>query len=254
MFTVPAMPHHEVPQLVELRFNKLRKTQTYLNSISIVIRAGQLSIKRTVQYQKASVFDITNITVPFLSKFHGNITTIEIKVQYRILNGIRHGKEVRPIMVIYSQDKDFLKSIYSSYSSLTSEHEQNLSSRPKRSASGTKTGRKRKRNKWKTNEICKLHKFKVDFDLIGWGPWIVHPKKFNARVCYGQCPAPITPEYTPTNHAMLQTLMRMKRPLSAPEPCCVPTKLRPLSMLYYEYDDIVVRHHQDMIAAECGCR
>ena len=259
LFAIPYLPTQERPQLAELRFNQLHHAQTYRKVTLIVKRNGlhrKKSFKKTLGYSKAGVLDITNITVPFLLKFHGNLT-LKIKVQYK--NPYRVDKvnsEISdPILVIYSQDKDFLKTFYSSYSSLTSQREETVSnSRTKRSSEGKKTGRKRKKNKWKPNEICKLHKFKVDFDLIGWGPWIVHPKKFNAKVCFGQCPAPVTHEYTPTNHAMLQTLMRMKRPLSAPEPCCVPTKLRPLSMLYYEYDDVVVRHHQDMIATECGCR
>ncbi|ESO89077.1 hypothetical protein LOTGIDRAFT_106360, partial [Lottia gigantea] len=94
----------------------------------------------------------------------------------------------------------------------------------------------------------------VDFNSIGWGQWIIHPKKFNARFCYGECASPIDVKYKPTNHAMLQTLMRSKRKNSAPPACCVPTKLNPLSMLYYEFDEIVVRHHEEMIASECGCR
>ena len=259
MFTIPALPIRERPQLMELRFNQPHKTQTY-RKITLLVKTNELqrekSFKKILRNQRSDVLDITNITVPFVFKFHGNLT-IKIKVQYSKQYKIENlnSRVAEPILVIYSQDKEFLKTFYNSYPKLTSQHEDNLlDSRSKRSARSTKTGRKRKKNKWKPNDICKLHKFKVDFDLIGWGPWIVHPKKFNARVCFGQCPAPITHEYTPTNHAMLQTLMRMKRPLSAPEPCCVPTKLRPLSMLYYEYDDIVVRHHQDMIAAECGCR
>lgn len=215
-------------------------------------------IRKRFPYRKDGILDITNITIPFLQQFHGNIS-IELKVNQKSAMVSHRHKRTRvsekPVLVIYSQDKNFLKTVYDSYASSTSQHtEKLLKLRTKRASHTKKTDRKRKKNKWKPGEVCKLHKFKVDFDLIGWGPWIVHPKKFNARVCFGQCPAPITHEFTPTNHAMLQTLMRMKRPLSAPEPCCVPTKLRPLSMLYFEYDDIVVRHHQDMIAAECGCR
>lgn len=118
--------------------------------------------------------------------------------------------------------------------------------------------RNRVNKKWSPKssqkENCQMYDFNVDFSVIGWGQWIVHPKKFNARFCHGTCPSPIDVHYSPTNHAVLQTLMRMKRPHTAPAPCCVPTKLSPISMLYFEYDELVVRHHENMIATECGCR
>ena len=103
-------------------------------------------------------------------------------------------------------------------------------------------------------ENCKMYDFHVDFTVIGWGEWIIHPKRFNSKFCFGQCPSPIEAKYHPTNHAMLQTLMRMKLPNVAPSPCCVPTKLKAVSMLYVEYDEIVVRSHEDMVVDQCGCR
>ncbi|GFR93435.1 nodal-like protein [Elysia marginata] len=103
-------------------------------------------------------------------------------------------------------------------------------------------------------ENCKMYDFYVDFTVIGWGEWIIHPKRFNSKFCFGQCPSPIEAKYHPTNHAMLQTLMRMKLPNIAPAPCCVPTKLKAVSMLYVEFDEIVVRSHEDMVVDQCGCR
>lgn len=197
--------------------------------------------------------------ISHINHFHGNVSIVLREKTKRRKSTVT---ENIPILVIYSSDDGFMKNIYKSYTSNednTNNDNINTVNRSKRATKNDqlrKKGRKRRKNKWSDRETeeCQMHDFKVDFDLIGWGPWIIHPKTFNARVCYGQCPSPVGHEFTPTNHAMLQTLMKMKRPRSAPEPCCVPTKLRPLSMLYFEYDDIVVRHHEDMIAAECGCR
>ena len=264
-FTFPVLPVQETPQVAEIRLNQPHHTFNKWKISIVMPRPSGLHhgstkfFRKTLPYRKDGVWDISSVVIPLLDRFRGNIT-MELKATH--LKKIGHKNRVvpkDPIVVLYSTDKSFLGEINKLKSDLSSQRSKNLlRSRTKRTAQEHKTGRKRRRNKWKQNkngtELCKLHKFRVDFDLIGWGRWIVHPKKFNAKACFGQCPAPITHEYTPTNHAMLQTLMRMKRPLSAPEPCCVPTKLRPLSMLYFEYDDIVVRYHQDMVAAECGCR
>ena len=137
-----------------------------------------------------------------------------------------------------------------------------LKSRTRRDTSSNRKSRRKSRTggnrkRWyraPRHEQCQMWDFKVDFDFIGWGQWIITPKQFNAGFCYGECPSPLEDKFKPTNHAMLQTLMRQKRPRLAPPTCCVPVKLRPLSMLYFEYDEIVVRHHENMIATECGCR
>ncbi|XP_061527087.1 southpaw [Phycodurus eques] len=93
----------------------------------------------------------------------------------------------------------------------------------------------------------------VDFDLIGWDEWIVHPKRFNAYRCEGECPTPLDDSFNPTNHAYMQSLLKYHHPERVSCPSCVPTRLGPLSMLYYENDDLTLRHHEDMIVEECGC-
>ncbi|XP_046565763.1 growth/differentiation factor 6-B-like [Haliotis rubra] len=133
----------------------------------------------------------------------------------------------------------------------------NMATRGKRSIRGTNRGRQQKNRRWKKSgkkQSCRLYDFEVDFTTIGWGQWIIHPTRFNSKFCYGNCPSPIDMRLKPTNHAMLQSLMRSKRSKVAPAPCCVPTKLEPLSMMYVEDGEVVVRHHEDMIASECGCR
>uniref|UniRef100_H3AIJ3 Southpaw n=2 Tax=Latimeria chalumnae TaxID=7897 RepID=H3AIJ3_LATCH len=101
--------------------------------------------------------------------------------------------------------------------------------------------------------ICKKMDMHVDFEQIGWGGWIVYPKRYNAYRCEGQCPSPVDESFRPTNHAYMQSLLKMYQPNRVPCPSCVPTKLSPLSMLYYESGEVVLRHHEDMIVEECGC-
>lgn len=245
--------------MAEVRFLDNENVNKKQRFVLLVRRDNKILVKVSLR-KKGSFIYLPKKIISNLNHFHGNISIV---LREKTKSRISTVSGNAPILVIYSSDNGFMKTVYKTYTSSKNPTGNNDNiekvKRSKRSAKNDqqkKKMRRRRKNKWadRETEQCKMHDFKVDFDLIGWGPWIIHPKTFNARVCFGQCPSPVGHEFTPTNHAMLQGLMKMKRPRSAPEPCCVPTKLRPLSMLYFEYDDIVVRHHEDMIVSECGCR
>ncbi|XP_074664207.1 nodal homolog [Strix aluco] len=101
--------------------------------------------------------------------------------------------------------------------------------------------------------LCRRVDMMVDFEQTGWGSWIVYPKKYNAYRCEGLCPSPVDETFKPTNHAYIQSLLQLYKPNQVPCPACSPVRMSPLSMLYYEKGEIVVRHHEDMIIEECGC-
>lgn len=52
--------------------------------------------------------------------------------------------------------------------------------------------------------LCRRVDMWVDFDHIGWDEWIVHPKRYNAYRCEGECPTPLDESFHPTNHAYMQ--------------------------------------------------
>lgn len=88
------------------------------------------------------------------------------------------------------------------------------------------TARRRKRNQMETGHVrevasengtisgpvtesegsplCRRVDMWVDFDQIGWNEWIVHPKRYNAYRCEGECPVPLDESFKPTNHAYMQ--------------------------------------------------
>ncbi|KAM3849471.1 LOW QUALITY PROTEIN: nodal homolog 2-A-like [Diretmus argenteus] len=101
--------------------------------------------------------------------------------------------------------------------------------------------------------LCRRVDLNVDFNQIGWGS-IIFPKRYNAYRCEGTCPSPLGEDLNPTNHAYMQSLLKYYHPDRVSSPCCAPTKMSPLSMLYYENGEMLLRHHEDMVVDECGCQ
>ncbi|XP_015668552.1 inhibin beta A chain [Protobothrops mucrosquamatus] len=109
----------------------------------------------------------------------------------------------------------------------------------------------------KVNICCKKHFF-VSFKDIGWNDWIIAPQGYHANYCEGDCPSHIagTSSSTLSFHSTVINHYRMRghSPFSNLKSCCVPTKLRPMSMLYYDDgQNIIKKDIQNMIVEECGC-
>ena len=124
------------------------------------------------------------------------------------------------------------------------------------SFSSTKTFKQRFRRAILSNNpssTCAKHEYKIDFNQFSFGQWIVQPKRFNAYTCFGSCPNPLSPRYYPSNHAILLSLIHSQQNYGQ-QPSCVPVLLKPLCLLYYDRDELVIKYHRDMIVEECGCR
>uniref|UniRef100_A0A3Q1F020 Growth differentiation factor 3 n=2 Tax=Acanthochromis polyacanthus TaxID=80966 RepID=A0A3Q1F020_9TELE len=103
--------------------------------------------------------------------------------------------------------------------------------------------------------VCRTRSLYVDFMDVGWQDWVIAPQGYMANYCHGECPFPLTERLNATNHAILQTLVHALDPFGTPQPCCVPIRLSPVTILYYDNNDnVVLRHYQDMVVQECGCR
>jgi len=125
---------------------------------------------------------------------------------------------------------------------------------PKRSPQN-RSGRRRWARQRKHDARCRRWPLYVDFGEVGWNDWIVAPAGYQAFYCGGECPYYMPDYLNATNHAVVQALVNSINPLSVPRPCCVPTKMRPISMLYIDGDDkVVIKNYQNMVVEACGCR
>ncbi|KAK0180744.1 hypothetical protein PV327_003096 [Microctonus hyperodae] len=100
---------------------------------------------------------------------------------------------------------------------------------------------------------CCRHEMSVVFkDLKGF-EFIVQPKNFDAGYCKGRCP----PRYNPAHHhALLQSLIWKQDRRKAPRPCCAPSKLAELEILYFDENDptkLKVSSWKNMKVLECAC-
>lgn len=102
---------------------------------------------------------------------------------------------------------------------------------------------------------CQRLPLYVDFEEIGWSGWIVSPRGYNAYHCKGSCPFPLGQNMRPTNHATVQSIINaLKLTKGIETPCCVPDKLFSINLLYFDdYENVVLKQYDDMVAGSCGC-
>ncbi|XP_076640793.1 TGF-beta domain-containing family member maverick [Halictus rubicundus] len=100
---------------------------------------------------------------------------------------------------------------------------------------------------------CCRHELTVMFkDLKGF-EFIVYPKTFDAGYCKGRCP----PRYNPAHHhALLQSLLWKEDRKKVPKPCCAPSKLDQLMIVYFDENDstqLKVSYWKNIKVLECAC-
>lgn len=199
---------------------------------------------------------------------------------YGILDSIYSFKEFQPFLVIYLLTKDMpKKSIISienqndldnksqleHYLEEVTQTIQEQNTRPRRSPKqlqqlSNKHTEKSHRNQTK-NPVTNLYHMKycnkvtwfVSFKELKWSDWIIAPDGYEASYCSGECPFPLPPVLNSTNHAIVQMLAHLMDK-QIPKPCCAPTKLQPITVLYYDdYSNVVLKEYRNMIVQSCGC-
>lgn len=94
---------------------------------------------------------------------------------------------------------------------------------------------------------CCRYPLTVDFEEFGWD-WIIAPKRYRANYCSGECEFLHLQQY-PHAH-----LVNKANPRGTAGPCCTPTKMSPINMLYFNRkEQIIYGKIHSMVVDHCGC-
>ncbi|XP_059185502.1 bone morphogenetic protein 7-like [Centropristis striata] len=105
-----------------------------------------------------------------------------------------------------------------------------------------------------SKEGCKKHELYVSFRDLGWQDWIIAPEGYAAYYCEGECAFPLNSYMNATNHAIVQTLVHFINPGTVPKPCCAPTQLHGISVLYFDdSSNVILKKYRNMVVRSCGC-
>ncbi|XP_012670954.1 bone morphogenetic protein 8A [Clupea harengus] len=103
-------------------------------------------------------------------------------------------------------------------------------------------------------QACKRHELYVSFSDLGWKDWVLAPRGYSAYYCDGACDYPLGACMNATNHAMIQLVVHLMKPDEVPKACCAPTKLSPISVLFYDdNNNVILKKHRNMVVKTCGC-
>ncbi|KAM4731484.1 growth/differentiation factor 8 [Anableps anableps] len=94
---------------------------------------------------------------------------------------------------------------------------------------------------------CCRYPLTVDFEDFGFD-WIIAPKRYKANYCSGECEYMHLQKYPHTH------LVNKANPGGSAGPCCSPTKMSPINMLYFnDKEQIIYGTIPFMVVDRCGC-
>ncbi|CAH2293400.1 derriere [Pelobates cultripes] len=101
---------------------------------------------------------------------------------------------------------------------------------------------------------CKKLSIYVDFKDLGLQNWVVAPKGYSFNYCDGNCLPQFTKVQHEVNYSTGQAMTISRRSEDVSGPCCIPVKMSPVSMLFYDNEDnIVLKQYENMSVDECDC-
>lgn len=180
----------------------------------------------------------------------------------RLRRDVESAEEVwheRPLLVTFTDDNRGSRSKRATSDKKSRKNRKNRRNKKRRKNKNKKRKNKNKNKtkpkRMKYSDQCRRKELNVDFKAVGWTDWIFAPPGYNAYYCDGSCHWPYDDHMNVTNHAIVQDLVNSIDPRAAPKPCCVPTELDSLVLLYKdEHGRVVLKVYQDMVVEGCGCR
>lgn len=218
------------------------------------------SIKLTGDYEGWLEVNVTGAVDLWLKNRHANhglyvgayiddYVEREVKLDDIGFVSVRGSDEYQPFLVVYANSLQMLHPIL--HRQLT---------RNKRSSQQ----RRRKTKSDHRNPLyhptfdqqksCRIQQLYVSFKDLQWHEWIIAPEGYGAYYCSGECNFPLNAHMNATNHAIVQTLVHLNHPTKVPKPCCAPTKLIPISVLYHiDESNVNLKKYKNMVVKSCGC-
>ncbi|XP_055942664.1 bone morphogenetic protein 5-like [Argiope bruennichi] len=158
----------------------------------------------------------------------------------------RGSEEYQPFMVAYFKSNDKPRVRRSTKSQKEDRYYDHESYNPYSGYNG--------RDRYHSKRNCQRWTLYVSFRDLGWEDWIIAPDGYAAFYCQGECSFPLNAHMNATNHAIVQTLVHLMDPSVVPKPCCAPTQLSPITVLYFDDNsNVILKNYKNMVVKSCGC-
>ncbi|KAI9576462.1 hypothetical protein GQX74_009519 [Glossina fuscipes] len=106
---------------------------------------------------------------------------------------------------------------------------------------------------------CCREKLFINFDDIGWGDWIIHPRGYDAYFCRGSCNSVASVTMATSQHSStLQKLLSRsgnRRKHLELVPCCTAKQYSSLQLMFMDSNNTATQKtFPNMVVESCGCR
>ncbi|XP_078353169.1 protein decapentaplegic-like isoform X2 [Oculina patagonica] len=158
-----------------------------------------------------------------------------------MIDSTGEARDSRPLLVVETQSKPQKVDTLSFWTSHGQMTDRKLKSRPSRAI--------------RDQGPCSRRLMRVEFGKVIRWKGIVVPKFYDAYRCGGDCKFPLDNKVNPNERAIIQAILYSAGlDQGSGEPCCVPIKLRGISVIEQHDNDYSVKFHKEMAVEECGCR